>query len=116
MKLYKDEGINMYGGCLPHPRPDASVLCLLSCARQTSSSCARLHWGWLPNLAVADPYHILPIIIICSMFLVQFITPSPGMDPSQRRMMAFLMPVGLRIFDVELCLWPRALLGHRQPA
>jgi YidC/Oxa1 family membrane protein insertase len=26
------------------------------------------------------------------MFLVQFITPSPGMDPAQRRMMAIMMP------------------------
>jgi YidC/Oxa1 family membrane protein insertase len=27
------------------------------------------------------------------MFLVQFITPSLGMDPTQRRMMAIMMPV-----------------------
>jgi YidC/Oxa1 family membrane protein insertase len=26
------------------------------------------------------------------MFFVQFITPSPGMDPAQRRMMAIMMP------------------------
>jgi YidC/Oxa1 family membrane protein insertase len=91
MQLYKDENINMYGSCLPllvqmplffaYYRVIANVIEL----RQA-------HWGWLPNLAVADPLHILPIIIIISMFLVQFITPSPGMDPSQRRMMAFMMP------------------------
>jgi YidC/Oxa1 family membrane protein insertase len=34
----------------------------------------------------------LPILIIGTMFLVQFITPSPGMDPAQRRMMAIMMP------------------------
>ena len=27
------------------------------------------------------------------MFLVQFLTPSPGMDPEQRKMMAIMMPV-----------------------
>jgi YidC/Oxa1 family membrane protein insertase len=91
MKLYKDEGINMYGSCLPilvqmplffaYYRVLANVIEL----RQAS-------WGWLPNLAIADPLHILPILIIASMFLVQFITPSPGMDPAQRRMMAFMMP------------------------
>jgi YidC/Oxa1 family membrane protein insertase len=27
------------------------------------------------------------------MFLVQIITPAAGMDPAQRRMMAFMMPV-----------------------
>ncbi len=91
MKLYKDEGINMYGGCLPllvqmplffaYYRVLANVIEL----RQAT-------WGWLPNLAIADPWHVLPVIIIASMFLVQFITPSPGMDPAQRRMMAFMMP------------------------
>ncbi len=91
MQLYKDEGINMYGSCLPilvqmplffaYYRVLANVIEL----RQA-------HWGWLPNLAVADPLHILPVLIIASMFLVQFLTPSPGMDPAQRRMMAFMMP------------------------
>ena len=91
MQLYKEEGINMYGSCLPilvqmplffaYYRVLANVIEL----RQAS-------WGWLPNLAIADPLHILPILIIASMFLVQFITPSPGMDPAQRRMMAFMMP------------------------
>ena len=27
------------------------------------------------------------------MFLVQFLTPSPGVDPAQQKMMAFTMPV-----------------------
>jgi YidC/Oxa1 family membrane protein insertase len=27
------------------------------------------------------------------MFFTQYITPSPGMDPAQRRMMAFMMPI-----------------------
>ena len=40
-----------------------------------------------------DPLHILPILIIITMFLTQYITPSPGMDPAQRRMMAIMMPV-----------------------
>jgi YidC/Oxa1 family membrane protein insertase len=32
------------------------------------------------------------------MFLTQYITPSPGMDPAQRRMMAFMMPVMFGFF------------------
>jgi YidC/Oxa1 family membrane protein insertase len=51
------------------------------------------HWFWLHDLSMPDPLHILPIIIIISMFLVQFLTPSPGMDPNQRRMMAIFMPI-----------------------
>ena len=92
MALYKQENVNMYGGCLPlliqmplffaYYRVLANVIEL----RQAQ-------WYWLHDLSVADPLHILPILIIGSMFLVQFITPSPGMDPNQRRMMAIMMPV-----------------------
>ena len=92
MELYKTENVNMYGSCLPlliqmplffaYYRVLANVIEL----RQS-------HWFWLHDLSVADPLHILPILIIASMFLVQFITPSPGMDPAQRRMMAIMMPV-----------------------
>ncbi len=92
MELYKQENVNMYGGCLPlliqmplffaYYRVLANVIEL----RQAQ-------WYWLHDLSVADPLHILPILIIASMFLVQFITPSPGMDPNQRRMMAIMMPV-----------------------
>jgi YidC/Oxa1 family membrane protein insertase len=50
------------------------------------------HWLWLPDLAAADPYHVLPIVMVISQFLVQFYTPSPGVDPQQQKMMAFMMP------------------------
>ena len=91
MKLYKDEGINMYGSCLPLL---VQMPLLYGYYRVLGNviELRQAHWGWLPNLAVSDPWHILPIVIIASMFLVQFITPSPGMDPAQRRMMAFMMP------------------------
>jgi YidC/Oxa1 family membrane protein insertase len=105
MTLYKNEGVNMYGGCLPlvfqmplffaYYRVLANVIEL----RQA-------HWYWLTDLSVPDPWHILPAIIIVSMFLVQFLTPSPGMDPTQRKMMAFLMPV---IFGFSMLHFPSGL-------
>jgi YidC/Oxa1 family membrane protein insertase len=92
MALYKQENVNMYGGCLPlliqmplffaYYRVLANVIEL----RQSQ-------WYWLHDLSVPDPIYILPGIILVSMFLVQYITPSPGMDPNQRRMMAIMMPV-----------------------
>jgi YidC/Oxa1 family membrane protein insertase len=92
MALYKTEGVNMYGGCLPMllqmPLFFAYYRMLLNAVELRQA-----HWLWLPDLSQPDPTHILPILIIISMFLTQYITPSPGMDPAQRRMMAFMMPV-----------------------
>ena len=91
VQLYKEEGVNMYGGCLPlllqMPLFFAYYRVL-----QNAVELRQAHWFWLHDLAMPDPLHILPLLIIGTMFLVQFITPSPGMDPMQRRMMAIMMP------------------------
>jgi len=92
MALYKTEGVNMYGGCLPMllqmPLFFAYYRMLANAVELRQA-----HWLWLPDLSQPDPTHVLPIIIIVTMFLTQYITPSPGMDPAQRRLMAIMMPV-----------------------
>ena len=92
MDLYKTEGVNMYGGCLPlllqMPLFFAYYKVLANVIELRQA-----HWFWLTDLSSPDPLYILPILIIVTMFLVQFLTPSPGMDPAQRRMMAVMMPV-----------------------
>jgi YidC/Oxa1 family membrane protein insertase len=92
MALYKTEGVNMYGGCLPlvlqMPLFFAYYRVLANAVELRQAQ-----WFWLHDLSMPDPHYILPILIIVSMFLVQFLTPSPGMDPAQRRMMAFMMPL-----------------------
>jgi YidC/Oxa1 family membrane protein insertase len=59
---------------------------------QNTVELRQAHWYWLTDLSSPDPLHILPILIIITMFLTQYITPTPGMDPGQRRMMAIMMP------------------------
>jgi YidC/Oxa1 family membrane protein insertase len=92
MALYKTEGVNMYGGCLPMLLQMPLFFAYFR-VLQNTVELRQAHWGWLGDLSAPDPLHILPIVIIVTMFLTQFITPSPGMDPNQRRMMAIMMPV-----------------------
>jgi YidC/Oxa1 family membrane protein insertase len=91
MQLYKDEGVNMYGGCLPLLLQLPLFLAYYR-VLQNAVELRQAHWFWLTDLSMPDPLHILPILIILTMFLVQYLTPTPGMDPMQRRMMAFMMP------------------------
>jgi YidC/Oxa1 family membrane protein insertase len=91
MQLQKDNGVNMFGGCIP----TLITLPLLFAFFGMLPKVVELrqaHWYWLPDLTAADPYHILPILMVVSQFLVQFYTPSPGVDPQQQKMMAFMMP------------------------
>jgi YidC/Oxa1 family membrane protein insertase len=91
MKLQKDNGVNMFGGCIP----TLITLPLLYAFFTMLPRVVELrhaHWLWLPDLQAPDPWHILPIMMVISQFLVQFYTPSPGVDPQQQKMMAFMMP------------------------
>jgi YidC/Oxa1 family membrane protein insertase len=91
MKLYKDEGVNMYGSCLPM-LIQMPLLYAIYRVLANAVELRQAHWYWLTDLSSPDPLHILPILVILSMFVVQMMTPAAGMDPAQRRMMAFMMP------------------------
>jgi YidC/Oxa1 family membrane protein insertase len=95
----------MYGSCLPlliqMPLFFAYFRVL-----QNAVELRQAHWGWLTDLSTPDPLHILPIVIIVTMLVTQLISPAPGMDPAQRRMMAFLMPI---IFGYSMLHFPSGL-------
>jgi len=89
--LQKSEGVNMFGGCLPmlisYPLLYAFYEVL-----ENVIELRHAHWLWLSDLSAPDPLYLLPIFVIVSMFLMQYMTPSPGMDPKQQKIMAFAMP------------------------
>ncbi len=90
-ELQKREGVNMFGGCIPM-LIQWPLLFGFYRMLENVIELRQAHWLWLPDLSAPDPLHILPIFFIVSMFLVQWLTPSPGVDPAQQRMMAFTMP------------------------
>ncbi len=89
--LQKSEGVNMFGGCLPmlisYPLLYAFYEVL-----ENVIELRHAHWLWLSDLSAPDPLYLLPVFVIVSMFLMQYMTPSPGMDPKQQKIMAFAMP------------------------
>ena len=91
MKLQKDNGVNMFGGCIPTLIQMPLLFAFFGMLPKVVEL-RHASWFWLPDLTSADPWHILPIIMVVSQFLVQFYTPSPGVDPQQQKMMAFMMP------------------------
>jgi YidC/Oxa1 family membrane protein insertase len=89
--LYKKEGVNPVGGCLPMLLP---LFLLWPYYRMLTVAIDLRHapWLWIHDLSAADPYKILPIAIVVTMFLMQRMTPQAGMDPAQQRMMNIMMP------------------------
>ena len=91
MQLQKDNGVNMFGGCIPTLIQLPLLIAMFSMLQEVVEL-RQAHWFWLHDLTAADPFHILPIVMVVSQFLVQFYMPSPGVDPQQQKMMAFMMP------------------------
>ena len=89
--LQRREGASVFGGCLPMLIQWPLLYAFYSMLSNVIEL-RQAHWLWLPDLASPDPLHILPVFFVISMFLYQFLTPSPGVDPAQQRMMAFTMP------------------------
>jgi YidC/Oxa1 family membrane protein insertase len=61
---------------------------------------------WVHDLSQADPYKILPIVLIGTQFLMQKMTPQANTDPNQQKMMMF-MPL---IFGVMFWSFPAGLV------
>jgi len=106
MELYKKEKINPIGGCLPMLIPIPIFLALYWVLIE-SVELRQAPWiGWIQNLTAADPYFILPVLNLAVMYLTQKLTPMPGMDPMQKKMMQF-MPL---VFGVMMAFFPSGLV------
>ncbi len=91
MATQKEHGVSMFGGCIPALVQFPLLFAFFTMMTKVVEL-RQAHFFWLPDLSAADPYHILPIVMMGTSFLVQFYTPSPGVDPQQQKMMAFMMP------------------------
>ena len=106
--LYKAEGVNPVGGCLPMIIQMPFLFAYYSMLG-AALDLRHAPWLWIRDLSSPDPWHLLPIGIIITMLLTQRMTPQPGMDPAQQKMMTFMMPLMLGVISwnlaAGLCLY-----------
>ena len=95
MALYQKHGINPLGGCVPIllqiPFFIAFYTVLTVAIEMRGAS-----WLWVTDLSQPETIaiRVLPILMAISQFVSQKMTPSPGMDPTQQKMM-MIMPLVL---------------------
>jgi YidC/Oxa1 family membrane protein insertase len=99
--LYKKEGVNPAGGCLPLL---IQMPFLFAYYRMLNVAMDLRHapWMWIHDLSAPDPWHILPVAIIVTMLIMQRMTPQAGMDPAQQKMMNIMMPGMLGLMSWNL--------------
>ncbi|MBD3791047.1 MAG: membrane protein insertase YidC [Campylobacterales bacterium] len=99
MELYSKHGANPMGGCLPLLL-QIPVFFALYRVLLNADELQGAEWiFWINDLAVMDPYFILPILMGVSMWYQQKITPANFTDPMQEKIFKWF-PVIMTVFFV----------------
>ena len=105
MEMYRTEKINPLGGCLPIVI-QIPVFISLYYVLGSSVELRGAPWVlWVHDLAVRDPYFILPAIMMGTMFVQMRLNPTPP-DPVQAKVMMF-MPL---VFGGMMFFFPSGLV------
>ena len=96
MRIYKENKVNPFGGCLPMLLPMPVLLALFFVFANTIAF-RGVPFLWLPDLSRADPYRIIPVMMGLSMFALSKIGQI-GVPPNpQSKMMLYFMPVFMTV-------------------
>jgi len=119
-KVYKEQGVNPLGGCLPLLLQIPVFIALYPALKYSIALRQQPFFGWIGDLAAPDPYYILPVLMGVFMFVQQKFTMASAGDPSKmtdqqramqssQKMMMYGMPVFLvfifRDFPAGLVLY-----------
>ena len=107
MEIYKKEGVNPLGGCLPMLAQMPFFLAFYWVLLETVELRHSPFFLWIDDLSAMDPYYVLPLLNGAGMYLSQRLTPTPpNADPMQAQMMK-LFPL---IFAVIFAWFPSGLV------
>jgi YidC/Oxa1 family membrane protein insertase len=104
MELWRKHNVNPLKGCLPQ-LASMPVWFALYTTLQTAVELYNIPFLWFPDLSEPDRLFILPFVIGATNFLQQKMMPMQG-DPTQQKMMLYLMP---GMFIVMMLFLPSGL-------
>ncbi len=105
MELYKVEGVNPMGGCLPMLVQLPILWALYTLFAYAIELRHAPFIFWIHDLSAKDPYYITPILMTATMWLQQRLAPQAG-DPQQQKIFR-LMPL---IFGIMFLGFPAGLV------
>ena len=107
MSLYRQEGVNPLGGCLPMVLQLPVFIGLFYALRSSIHLRQAPFVGWIDDLSAPEslfmipvieiPLRLLPLVMGGTMILQQRITPMQQMDPAQQKMMMTVMPIVMTV-------------------
>jgi len=106
MEMYKKEGVNPLGGCLPMLLQIPIFFALYKTLLLAIELQGAPFFLWITDLSLKDPYYITPVLMGATMFLQQKMTPSTATDELQKKIFTY-MPV---VFTFLFLTFPAGLV------
>jgi YidC/Oxa1 family membrane protein insertase len=94
MALYRERGVNPASGCVPILLTLPVFLAFYALLTTAIELRGAPFFGWIHDLSLSDPYYVMPVLVVLSQLLMQWMTPQTGADPAQQKMM-MIMPLVL---------------------
>jgi len=104
MEMYRKNGVNPFGGCLPVV-VQMPVWWALYSVLQTAVELYHTPFLWFRDLSAPDPVFVLPVVIGGMSFVQQKLMPQQA-DMAQQKMMLYFMPA---LFTVMMLFLPSGL-------
>jgi YidC/Oxa1 family membrane protein insertase len=126
LELYREAGVNPAGGCLPMLIQFPILIGMYQSITQSLAASplqllnlSQHIYSWLPNLAtlipldsrflwmnlaMPDPWYVLPALVVITTFLQQHLLTPPSADPQQQtttQMMKFYMPLFIGYISIQ---------------
>ena len=102
MKLFRQSKVNPLGGCFPMllqmPIFFAFYQVLYSAVELVDAPFCL----WIVDLSIKDPYYVLPVFMMATMFLQSKFTPSMSSVDSTQRKIMYILPVVFGFFMKDL--------------
>jgi YidC/Oxa1 family membrane protein insertase len=97
--------VNPLGGCLPQ-LVQMPIWFAMYTTLQTAVEMYHEKFLWFTDLSAPDKFYVLPIVLGAFMILQQRVVPQQGMDPTQQKIMMYMLP---GVFTVMMLFLPAAL-------
>ena len=99
MSLYKEKGVNPASGCVPMLLTMPVLFAFWSLLTYSIELRGAPFFGWIHDLSLHDPLYIFPVLMGISQLWQARMTPAAaGTDPTQQKMMMYMMPVMMTFF------------------
>ena len=106
MQFMKTHKMNPMSGCLPMLVQLPVFIALYKVLANSVELYRSPFIFWITDLSVKDHFYILPLLMGAMMFVQQKMTPNPTMDPTQAKIMLYMMPI---IFTLMMLSLPSGL-------